>query len=168
MTQRIADFCWWVFVWPSLHRLACQNLFQFCLKESIVRDAKVELFVVFFCAYQSIFIVKILLELRFIFLFILRQAVKNLNKCRFQLFCWFTHVSMGKQLTFGTLTPVCRVSFFETQLTRIIIFSEWCFSLEERGKTTEQWSCAARKEKDQQNEGDGIFWKICHNFVHRY
>ena len=166
MTQRIADFCWWVFVWPSLHRLACQNLFQFCLKESIVRDAKT-VCCVFLCisVYPT---VKILLELRFIFLFILRQAVKNPNKCRFQLFCWFTHVSMGKQSTFGTLTPVCRVSFFETQLTRIIIFSEWCFSLEERGKTTEQWSCAARKVKDQQNEGDGIFWKICHNFVHQY
>ena len=112
--------------------------------------------------------VKILFELRFIFLFILRQAVKNPNKCRFQLFCRFTHVSMGKQLTFGTLTPVCRVSFFETQLTRIIIFSEWCFSLEERGKTTEQWSCTARKEKDQQNKDNGIFGKKCRNFVYWY
>ena len=58
--------------------------------------------------------VKILLELRFIFLFISTQALKNLNKCRFQLFCSFIHVRvMGKQFTFGTLIALSRFCFWD-------------------------------------------------------
>ena len=67
-----------------------------------------------FC-YQSILIIKkVLLELRFIFLFISTQALKNLNKCRFQLFCSFIHVRVqGKQFTFGTLIALFRFGFWD-------------------------------------------------------
>ena len=94
--------------------LACQNFFNFRLKELIVRDAKVELFVVLFLYHSILIIKKVLLELRFIFLFISTQALKNLNKCRFQLFCSFIHVRvMGKQFTFGTLIALFRFGFWD-------------------------------------------------------
>ena len=108
----------------SLHCIGLHTKisFIFCLKESIVRDAKVKLFVVFF-VYQSILIIKLSYWNWDLFSFVFWGKRSKIQTIIHFVFSVDLHTCLGQTINFENHGCSVLSFVFEAQLTKSIILS---------------------------------------------